>query len=433
MFAIAYVVLPRKWLQPLGTAPLPTGMVEVPLSSPNCHSRESQTSGTSESGSMCSSNYSKEVNLTANGVCEDISDMPQSPYRLFADPKVVTLSGVRPTTTTSSSSPFSSPITLEGCRNSSSSSAVYFTLGRVLAFPPAHEHLFTPSDAYSLASRTAAYLKPVNSSAAAFYDNAPILRRNHASGPASTNVVRAAKIVGADRPASAAAVRHIAQGWLMGLATQLTPSDEDIGVSSAADAGEFYLAWPTRTAFDSAAASTAFVNEREGSSWRHGGGNPRWESISTHINGVITNEIISPNLDRFKCNAMIYASSGFAATSTVSGEAKDVHDVHYRDGPIPAANLVLKASYHPGWRCAVAPLTYNDNSLVQGSVGAYEDVTVGEVLPGFIFVDLPVGNHSVRCDYQPAPHKGQLLAVSGFILAAFTAALVLPALLSGGL
>jgi len=409
-------------------------MVEVPLFSPNCRSRECQLSSTSESESVCSSDYSKEGNLTAKGVCDDISDMPQSPYRLFADPKVVTSSGVRPTNTTSSSHPSSSPITLDGCRNSNISAAVYFSLGRVLAFPPAHEHLLTPSDAYSLASRTAAYLKPVNSSAAAYYDDVPLMQRNDVSNPASLDASKAAATiaVGVDRPASAAAVRHIAQGWLLGLAPQPTPGEE-IGISSAADAGEFYLAWPPRTAFDSAAASTAFVQEREASSWRHGGENPRWESISTQINGFITNEMVSPNLDRIECNAMIFASSGFTATSTASGETKDVHDVRSRDGPIPAASLVLKASYHLGWRCAVAPLTHDDCALVRGSVGAYEDVTVGEVLPGFIFIDLPVGNYSVRCEYQPAPHKGELLAVSGLTLAAYTAASVLPALLSGGL
>jgi hypothetical protein len=66
------------------------------------------------------------------------------------------------------------------------------------------------------------------------------------------------------------------------------------------------------------------------------------------------------------------------------------------------------------------------------SIGAYQDVVVGEVLPGFLFIDLPVGNHSVCCSYLPAPHKGRLLAVAGFTMAFLFGTLALPAVLGSG-
>jgi len=432
-FAIAYVALPRNWLEPVGKAPLPSGMVEVPLLA-NCYHQESQSS-TAESNQVCrsrdtSEEEESEVNTAARSVCEENQgQVPQSPYRLFADPQLVP------------SSPHSPPTSFDLSRKISSSAA-YFGLARVLAFPSAHEHVFTPSDAYSLSGRTAAHLKPVTSAAAAsFYEDVPsFLQNKTTSNPGATmgaakaataTTAAAATAPGLDRPTSAAAVRHIAQGWLMGLATQLTSTEED-STAAPAPAGDFYLAWPPRTAFDLGAASAGSSQEGEASLWRHGGGNemPRWESGDTRIDGYITHELVSSNLDRFECNVTVFASSGLA-TDHASGVAMDdAQEENRRNLSIPAASLVLKASYHPGWRCAMAP-RMND-AHPPDSIGAYQDVVVGEVLPGFLFIDLPVGNHSVCCSYLPAPHKGRLLAVAGFTMAFLFGTLALPAVLGSG-
>jgi hypothetical protein len=309
---------------------------------------------------------------------------------------------------------------------------VYFGLARVLAFPPANERVLTPSDAHALATRTAALLKPAPAAAAAFaaprllpralaFGSAARLARNGFVDAAAPGAATA----GAERPASAAAVRSVAQAWLLGVAAQpllrayASPADAEAAAATAAatgpsgggvsgrsgdGAGAFYLAWPPRTAFDPALSSAAGADGSSGASlWRHGGAAARWGTLGTGVYGVVTGEAVSPALDRFDCNVTVFEAGPAAAgaergASSGSGAA-----------PVAAASLVLRASYHPGWRCAVTTRSASE---------AQVEVAVGEVVPGFMFVDLPAGAHAVRCAYHPAPLKGALLAAAGATLAA---------------
>ena len=67
-----------------------------------------------------------------------------------------------------------------------------------------------------------------------------------------------------------------------------------------------------------------------------------------------------------------------------------------------ACHLVLKMTYHPGWR-----------ARVNGKPAA----TV-QLMPSFVGVELPPGRHRVELRWEPGPGKARLLAGGLFVLAA---------------
>ena len=86
----------------------------------------------------------------------------------------------------------------------------------------------------------------------------------------------------------------------------------------------------------------------------------------------------------------------------VRREGEDFHATVRVDHP---SNLMLKMSFHPGWRVTVDG----------------EDAPALHLLPSYVGVALPVGTHEVTFRYDPGPLKGVLLALGLVVLAGFTA------------
>jgi uncharacterized membrane protein YfhO len=68
------------------------------------------------------------------------------------------------------------------------------------------------------------------------------------------------------------------------------------------------------------------------------------------------------------------------------------------------AHLVLKMSYHPGWRVAV------DGQRVESV----------HLMPSFVGVSLEPGTHEVSFRYDPGPLKGILVVLGILIVTAFS-------------
>ena len=472
VFGVAYVALPSAFLAPRGRMPLPTGMVEINLN---------------ETGSTLS--LSGATSDNSDGMCTEWSNpwsQQTSPFRLFADESMV------------------GPVLPRAEPPSAQSSFSYFTLARVLAPPLASEHVLSAGDLFQLSSQTAAFLRPASASdwthdnseelvftncskeegrgfaarvVAAFKPALLSLAAVPSLAPVVCSVLVFAGLptwaeamttfvadVSAGRPATAAAVRQLGQGWLLGLASAKERGRSEVGAPI-----PFFLGWPTTSALDKvvSASTTGGAANR-----RHGETRLRWgvalsrqvpppqtaSDVDSAVHAHLISEVAAPGLDRFSCDVRV-KPSGAAAAATEAASAAGGTDstssasANLRARVVADASVVLRVSFHPGWKCTVAVLGQAGGMLSVDPV----PVPVGEVVPGFPFVDLfahrlisdspstmcsgsDVGSNAcdggdkewavqrVECAYNPSELKGALLlmalassiaAVIGLLGAAF--------------
>ena len=368
---------------------MPAGMAEFPIQAPLEVRLESNNA---DSGSCVASSeiggadaINAEDIRPGSAQCASRSGLttPQPPYRLFVDNALAASVGL------AGRSPQQSAVSLPP------PPPIYFGLVRTLAFPEASERVLSAGDTHSLAARTSAFLRPALASEATFSPS-PALGFGGSAAATAAVAFRASS----SAPASATALRQANQGWLLGLATATDTLQNPAGFSSVKEAraasiaaatstplgpgrgtGSFALAWPSNSAFvatttegEGAAAAASPPRQR-----RHGEERARWGSTSPAVYAHIVREHAEPALGRFSCDVAVFPSPAAAAAgASPSGAPLAAENSAAGDaGRVPDASIVLRTSFHPGWRCSVA--TGN---------GPATPLDVGEVLPGFPVVDL---------------------------------------------